>query len=338
MDRHTNATIVFTAPGKVQIQEQDRPAPGPNEVLIRTRQTLISIGTELTILSGEYPPDSYWARYGKFPYYPGYNNIGQIVEIGPGVDNGRLGQRVATYGRHAAYVVCNVEGLRMIPSDVPDEEALFFTFAEIVMNGIRRSRLEWGEAVVMYGLGLLGQMAVQLATVCGARPVFGIDVSDARLRLLPSLCTVIPINGSRDNAAELVKTHTRGRMADVVFEVTGAPALIPQEFGLLRRQGRFVVLSSPRGKTAFDFHDLCNEPSFTIIGAHNTSHPPHASLDYPWTNRRHAELFFDLIADKSLDMKGLISHRGSFGDAARFYEMLSRDRAGAMGIVLNWKV
>ena len=134
----------------------------------------------------------------------------------------------------------------------------------------------------------------------------------------------------------VVEKLTRGRMADVVFEVTGVADLIPKQFETLHKQGRYVVLSSPRGKTTFDFHDLCNAPSYTIIGAHNMSHPPHATLDYPWTMHRHAELFFDLVADGALAIDPLISHREHYTEAPQLYDMLLRDRSAAMGVVLDW--
>jgi threonine dehydrogenase-like Zn-dependent dehydrogenase len=134
----------------------------------------------------------------------------------------------------------------------------------------------------------------------------------------------------------VIEKLTRGRLAEVVFEVTGLPNLIPKQFETLHRQGRYVVLSSPRGKTSFDFHDLCNAPSYTIIGAHNMSHPPLATPDYPWTMHRHAELFFDLVAEGKLAIDPLISHRERYTEAPRLYDMLLRDRSAAMGVVLDW--
>jgi threonine dehydrogenase-like Zn-dependent dehydrogenase len=134
----------------------------------------------------------------------------------------------------------------------------------------------------------------------------------------------------------VVAEATRGRKAEVVFEVTGSPASIPAQVPLLHSLGRLVVLSSPRGSTRFDFHDLCNGPSVSIIGAHNTSHPAHATVHTPWTQHRHAELFFDLVADGKLRMEPLISHRAQFTRAPELYAMLVKDRSSAMGVVLGW--
>ena len=129
---------------------------------------------------------------------------------------------------------------------------------------------------------------------------------------------------------------TRGRKADVAFELTGNGAAIPGEVASLRLQGRLVILSSPRSASEFDFHDLCNAPSITIIGAHNFSHPMHATPDNPWTFARDAELFFDWVAAGEMDMSPLVSHRGSPANAPGLYRMLLRDRTQAMGVVLRW--
>lgn len=332
----SNPTIVFKAPKVVEIEERAKPVPKEGQVLIKTSKTLISTGTELTILNAAYPPGSVWESYGRLPFDPGYDNVGIVIETGSGVDRNLVGRRVGTWGNHARYVACNANELRCADQKITDEEVVFFAIAEIVMNGVRRARLSWGEAVAVYGLGLLGQFTVQFCRLCGARPIVAADVSERRLALLPKTSAVIPVNSGKDDVAAAVKEATRGRMADVVFEVTGMAQLIPREFAALHNQGRFVVLSSPREKTLFDFHDLCNRPSHTIIGAHNWSHPAQGTLDYPWTMLRHSELFFELAAEKEIDTASLITHRAHYSDAPRLYAMLLQDRANAMGVLLDW--
>ena len=334
MDR--NPTIVFVEHEKAVIEDRQVPVPAENELLIRTKCTLISTGTELTILSGKYPEGSHWANYGKLPFLPGYDNVGEVVDVGRNVSADWIGKKVATCANHAKYVTFDCDSTRLIQRDIPDEEAVFLSISDIVMNGVRRSGVVWGDAVAVYGLGLLGQFTVQICRLCGAKPVFGIDVAESRIGCLPKNASITPINPARQDVKSVVETVTRGRMADVVFEVTGDPDLILKEFDVLRRQGKFVVLSSPRGKTLFDFHDLCNAPSYNIIGVHCGSHPSHATLDNPWTNMRHSELFFDLVADGDLAVKPLISHREHFSKAPQMYDMLLRDRSGAMGVVLDW--
>jgi 2-desacetyl-2-hydroxyethyl bacteriochlorophyllide A dehydrogenase len=331
-----NPTIVFKRPGVVTIENRPIPELREGSVLIRTRKTLISTGTELTILKGDFPGDSAWARYGRYPFVPGYDNVGIVVDVGPGVDKNLVGRRVATTREHAMHVCAGQDELRFVPEGVTDEQAAFFTIAEIVMNSVRRADVRLGESVMIYGAGLLGQFAARFCRLCGARPVMVVDISKNRLDMLPSDPAILKLNSGEVDVAEEVSRATRGRMADVVFEVTGDPNLIVSEFRCLRRQGRFVVLSSPRGPTLFDFHDLCNSPSFTIIGTHNSSHPPFETPDNPWTMRRNCELFFDLVSSGEVKVDGLISHRKTYKDAPDVYKMLLEDRTRAMGVILDW--
>lgn len=333
-----NPTIVFQEKGKVVIEDREIPSPGQGQVLIKTLCSLISTGTELTILSGRFPPASFWASYGRFPFVPGYCNVGVIVDVGEGVDEEWIGKKVATYTPHSAFALSPISDVRPITEAVPDEEVAFFTIAEICLNGIRRAKLKLGESVAIYGLGLLGQLTARLAWLAGARPVIGIDVAELRLAKLPRKPGLFPLNPFETQVQERVKELTKGRMMDVVFEVTGNPELIPEELRILRRQGRFVVLSSPYGPTSsFDFHDLCNAPSFTIIGAHNMSHPQYPTLDNPWTQKRHFELFIDLLSNGELDIGNLITHKVFYEDAPQIYQLLLEDRTKALGVIIEWQ-
>ncbi|HKN01910.1 MAG TPA: zinc-binding alcohol dehydrogenase [Candidatus Binataceae bacterium] len=333
----SNPTIVFERPQTVAIHQREKPVPAAAELLIQSRLSLISTGTELTILSGDFPEKSVWAMYGRYPFVAGYSNVGVVADVGAGIDRSWIGKRVATRAPHTAWVSAPMRAAVMIPDEVRDEDAAFFAIAGIVMNAVRRARVAWGESIVVYGLGILGQLAARFAQIAGARKVFGVDVADARLALLPESPSIVPTDARHGEIAPRVRNANRGRLADVVFEVTGDPSLITGEFSALRRQGRFVVLSSPRGPALFDFHDLCNAPSYTIIGAHEMSHPAAETLDNPWTNLRHYELFFDYIAARRLDVAPLLSHRVPYAQAPATYRKLLTDRSSYMGVLIDWR-
>ena len=331
-----NDAVVFDAPRTVTVDDRAVPEPGEGEVLIETRRTLVSTGTELTILAGEEPPGSTWDELASYPFEPGYNNVGVVTEAGGGVDPTLVGTRVATYNPHQEFVVADADHCRPIPDGVTDEEAVFFTIAEIVMNGVRRGRVTWGETVAVYGLGLLGQFAARLCHFAGARPTVGLDIAESRLEYLPDDEGFVGMDPTADDPRGRVESAAGGRLADAVFEVTGNPDVIPSELGVLREQGRFVLLSSPTGATTFDFHELCNSPSYEIIGAHNSSHPPHETPGTPWTQKRHAELYFDLVGEGSIDPAPLVSHAEPARNAPDLYDLLLEDRSRAMGVVLEW--
>jgi len=332
----TNPTVIFPEAGEVTVENRPVPEPEMDEVLVESDRTLISTGTELTVLSGYYPEGSHWDDYGTYPHEPGYCTAGTVVKAGSAVDSVETGQRVALQGSHSRYNVENANVCRPIPDGVTDDEAAFGTIAEIVMNGVRRSRLDWGETAVIYGAGLLGQFATRFCHTAGSRPVVALDLADDRLDYLPDDEGVRTLNPGDDDPESAVRQANHGRLANVVFEVTGNPTVIPQELDVLERRGRLVLLSSPHGETEFDFHDHCNWPSYEIIGAHITSHPETASPDNPWTHQRNAELYFEYLLDRSISVDELVSHREDYTDAPDLYRMLLEDRSQTMGVLLEW--
>ena len=332
-----NPTVVFREPRIVLLEDRDRPRPGPGQVLVRTLRSLISTGTELTILAGEFPPGGHWALYGKFPFTAGYSNVGVIEAAGEGVESGWIGKRVASFSPHAAWVTLPTTECHPVPDGVADEDATLFAIAMIVMNGVRLSGLTWGESVTIFGAGLLGQFAARIALLAGARPVFVVDPAAARLALLPKDPGVIPVNAASADPASVVLDRTGGRRCDAVFEITGNPSLIPKEFDCLKRPlGRFILLSSPRGATEFDFHNLSNAISSVIIGTHLMAHPPIETPQAPWTRARNAALFFEWVKAGTFPAKFLLSHRVPAAKAPEAYAMLLADRSSAMGVVFEW--
>jgi 2-desacetyl-2-hydroxyethyl bacteriochlorophyllide A dehydrogenase len=347
-----NPVIFFPEPKKAVIKNSDVPKPEVGQVLIKTSKTLISIGTEMTAFSGEFPEGSSWEKFFNCPYYPGYNNIGTVVDVGERVDKSYLGKRFATNGTHAAYILGDVDVTEKggnqqkaagqmtcypVPGDVADDYAVFFTIPKIVMNGIRTAKVQWGECAVVYGLGLLGQFAVRFCRQCGAMPVIGVDLSEERLSLLPMDEFVCGVNPAENDVLQIIKDMNHGRSADVVFELTGRVSLLEKELPLLREKGRLILLSSPKEKITFDFQDYCAWNSYRIIGCHNFSHPFYPQADNPWTMVRHVEQFFDLLQKNQIDIERLISLKTSYKNAPEVYSNLLNDRSNFMGIIFDWE-
>lgn len=332
-----NCSVIFTGPCQVEMQDRVCPSPSAGEVLIRTELSLISTGTELTFLKGEYPENSKWSTYIHYPMSSGYSNIGVVEAVGEGVSEELLGKRVASFSGHAQYVTVPAAELRFIHYDIEPEYASFFALAETTINGIRRTGIELGNRAVVYGAGIVGQLAVRLLLAGGCTEIFVVNRSAFRLEILPKSPAVIPICSSKEDPVEFIRKVTRGDMADLVIETTGNADVIPEEFAVLHQQGRLCMLSSPKKKTLIDFHDCCNAVSVNIIGAHTSSQAPAATYDNPWTCGRNSETFFKMIHNGQIDMSGMVTHRASFEQAPEMYKMLLEDRTHAMGVVLDWR-
>jgi len=345
MPQEVNPTVVFPEPGRIVLEERPLPVPGPGEVLIRSRVSLVSPGTELTVLGGTAGGEeenggglgAEWRKLQRYPYVAGYSNVGEVIAAGDGDGEAWLGRRVDSHTPHAAYTVCRIAELRPVPDGVSDEAAALTTLAEVVMNGLRRSQLTWGESVAVVGLGLLGQLAARLARLAGARPVFGVDLAPERLALLPADPAYVPLRGQAGELVEAVRGRHREAGVDLVVEATGNPAALPGQALLLRPQGRLLIVSSPSGPSTFDFHDLCNRTSLTLIGAHYFSHPPQATFHSPWSALRHGELFLDLVAAGDLRVDDLVTHRFPGERALEAYDLLRARRQETLGVVFDWR-
>lgn len=332
-----NKTVVFTSAGEVELQDKEMPKPAAGEVLIETEVSLVSTGTELTFLSGECPENSKWSGYIHYPMTSGYSNVGIVKETGEGVSKEWIGKRVASFSKHAQYVIAKEAELRVIRYDITPEEATFFAIAEVGLNGIRRTKIEIGNRVVVYGAGVIGQLLVRYLLAGGCTEIIVVNRTEKRLEYLPKSLAVIPVSSLQKNVADVVREVTQGEMADIVFETTGNADLIPEEFKVLHQQGKMCILSSPRKATKFDFHDFCNAGSFDIIGAHISSQAERSSFDNPWTCVRNSETFFRMLATGQMEVASLISHRVPYTEAPQVYKSLLKDRTQSMGVVFEWR-
>jgi 2-desacetyl-2-hydroxyethyl bacteriochlorophyllide A dehydrogenase len=333
----SNPTVVFLEPDQVIIEERRIPEPAEGEALVENLYTLISPGTELTLLRGQFPEGSVWQQLARYPIVPGYSSVARVERVGSGVSGQWLGSTVVCRAGHCRFSSVPVESLTAIPKGIVAEQACFHTLALIALNGIRRADLRLGESVVIFGMGPVGHLAALFCGLAGACPIIVVDNSQYRLELLPEDRLLKRINPNRENLQALVEVNTEGRMADVVIEASGDGDLIPIELSVLREQGRFVILSSPRRKTEFDFHDLCCRPSISIIGAHNHSHPPVETLQNPWSKARHLQLLFILLTGGRLDLTHMITHRIPFSQTPEIYRRLLAGEIEHLGILIRWR-
>jgi 2-desacetyl-2-hydroxyethyl bacteriochlorophyllide A dehydrogenase len=328
--------LTLAEPFHLRWDELDVPDPGPGEVLIETRKTLISTGTELTAYMGDFPPDSVWSDYVVYPWRGlGYSNVGRVAALGPGVDELEVGQRVMSNGRHATLNLRPVTGVWPIPDDITDDQAVFLDIGRTVMNGVRLARIAFGESVVIIGAGILGQLATQYLSRSGACPLTVIDLSEWRLEMASAHGATHTLLGGRDGLLADIRRITRARMADVAFEVTGNEVVIPSILQVVRPMGRVILLGSPRHPVMVNFHNEVHTLGLQIIGAHTSTQAEVETGHSPWTRVRNSEVFFDLTKLGWLRLDAMITHRVDWRDAPSAYQMLASDRSRALGVVLE---
>lgn len=331
--------LVAFAPRTLEIEEFDLPdQPEPGQVLAETTCTLVSTGTELANWTGittqRKPLGVDWR---PAPYYPGYSYVGIVRAVGDGVRGVAPGDRISGQARHASAAVMDAERIAVVPPGVTDEQATFATLMTITMNAVRLAKIELGEAVASVGLGLIGNLALQQARLCGALVAAGADPMRER-RDYAQRVGLTALDPSATDFSDRVDSLTNGARFDAVFEATGSPGGFNPALRLAGRHGRVVSLGSTRGIVEqVDLYGDVHLRGLTIIGAHASTHPAAANFADRWTEPANRRVAFRLIADGRVDVRSLISHQAPPDEAQALFTMLADRRAEAMGVVLDWR-
>ena len=328
--------IYFTGPQQVKVIEEDVREPGEDEILIRATRSLISTGTELICYTRDVDPGSHWDKWVQYPFEPGYSHVGTIQAVGAKVRDLAPGMRVATAGSHRQYVTCRGASALPIPDGVSDEDAAWFSLASVVQNGVRRAEHALGDTVVIIGLGMLGQLAVQYTRLSGASEVIVIDLSETRLNVARSHGAKHTLNIPVQVARQEVERLTGGRLADVVYDVTGFAPVFPHALRLARTLGK-VILLGDSGSPAQQHltPDLINQ-GLRVIGAHGMNPPQVATEHAWWTNRNMQQLFFKYLERGQMRVSDLTTRRYPPREAPAAYADLLRDRSQALGTFFDW--
>ncbi len=319
--------VVVTTKNTVELQPYEPTPPGPGELLIRTRATLISPGTERAFYMGL--PNT----PGKYPVYPGYSNIGVVEAIGEGVEGWAVGDRVASATAHAAFVTAAVAKCLPIPDAVSDESATFFNLMAIAMQGVHKAQIDLGEPVVVLGAGLIGLFAARLAQLSGGLPVVSIDRVAQRLELAKQL-EVDETVLADDAQSETLAAHMPTGPA-VVIEATGAPAAVVSAFRMAAVRGRVILLGSSRGLTdGINFYADVHRKGITIIGAHEITRPTAEQWPGWWPQIREQATALDLLARGRVLPEVLIEHRFAWSRFPEAYKLL--ENQNPLGMVIDW--
>jgi len=300
--------------------------PGRGELLVSTRCTLVSPGTERAVLCG-------LPGVGRnFPFPPGYSAVGVVDTVGASLPRFKVGQRVAGRLSHASRGVMSSISLFPVPDGVTDEQASFIELGIITLQGVRRARISPGDRVAVVGQGLIGQMANRLSRLCGAAWVGAI--ANSRNRADSSLG-----NGWADEFIALADGPVlRDIGADVVIEAVGAPGAVLTAMECARDGGTVVLLGSARGLGRdIDVFTAAQRRRITLIGAHISVMPDKDISPTRYTYAEEGRLFLELLRRRRLEVTDLITWRARPSDCNAVYEVLARGGDRHVGILFDWR-
>ncbi|MDT5062184.1 MAG: polar amino acid transport system substrate-binding protein [Acidobacteriota bacterium] len=279
----------------------------------------------------------------------GYSAAGIVIGVGEDVTEFRAGDRVACagagYASHAEVLSVPKNLCVRLPDDVSFDAGAFGTLGAIALQGVRLAEPTLGESVVVIGLGLLGQITVQLLRANGCR-VFGIDLDPSKIELALELGA----DGaavSDENVKRVVLDWSRGRGADAVLITAATPSNQPIELAgeISRLKGRVVAvglvgLDIPRN--LYFKRELSLMVSMSYGPGRYDPEYEERGHDYPlayvrWTENRNIEAFLDLVSEGRMNVERLITHRFSIEEGERAYQLISGEtKEPYLGIILRY--
>jgi predicted dehydrogenase/threonine dehydrogenase-like Zn-dependent dehydrogenase len=358
--------------GETSIVEVPCPAVRPGHLLIRTSRTLISAGTERSLVEfgkagwiekARQQPDKVkqvWAKIRADGLAPtieavlnkleqplplGYCNVGTVIEVGAGVNGFIVGDRVASNGRHAEVVCVPTNLCARVPATVSDEDAAFTVLSSIALQGIRLANPTLGETVAVSGLGLIGLVTVQLLRASGCR-VIGMDFDRAKLELARSFGaeTVDLAAGTDPVQAAMAYTGGRGIDAVLITAATSSSEPVRQAAHMSRKRGRIVLVGvAGLELSRADFYE--KELTFQVSCSYGPGRyePDYEErgFDYPlgfvrWTEQRNFEAVLESMSLGALRVTPLVSHRFAISEAEAAYARISGPEP-SLGVLLEYQ-
>ena len=331
-----NAKVVqFVSQGKAELLDIDFPDPSdiaPDMVYLKTICTLISPGTEFACINGSVSKN-------QFPMTLGYSAVATVMAVGANVTKFAVGDRCLCYhSAHRNYQLMPEHKLvKIVHDSLPSEEAVYCVVGCMGFQGVRRCRPEFGESLMVMGLGLLGQFAVQTAHLSGCFPVIALDYNEKRRQIALGSGADYAFSPGDPELEEKVRAVTDGKGADSVIEVTGNPQAVVQGLKLTARFGRVSLVGCSRTPTEnIDFYNLVHRPGISIIGAHNQARPLDDRRPGVWTMAEDMALLLKYMDAGRLQCRNLHTMTADPADAPGIYDRVYNRDPDMLGVVFDW--
>ena len=358
--------------GETILEEIPAPIVKKGSVLIQSTKSLVSLGTERMLVEfgksnmiskARQQPDkvkqvldkikteglipTLEAVFNKLgePLPLGYCNVGKVIEVGEGVNEFKVGDRVASNGQHAEFVCIPKNLVAHIPDDVSDDEATFTVIGSIGLQGIRLLNPTIGETVVVIGMGLIGLLTAQLLVANGCK-VIGIDIDDEKLKIAQKR-GIIPFNPKNGEVVKFVEEITNEVGCDgvIITASTKSDEVISQAAKMSRKRGRIIlvgVIGLNISRAEFYEKELTFQVSCSYGPGRYDEKYEQKGIDYPlafvrWTEKRNFETILHAISTKIIDVNSLITEIVELENYQSIYNAISNSKAIASILKYNEK-
>jgi predicted dehydrogenase/threonine dehydrogenase-like Zn-dependent dehydrogenase len=363
--------------GTMQLLEVPFPALSKGCMLVRNHYSLISAGTE-----GKTVKDARLSYLGKAksrsdelkkvveaaktygwintykmvmnkleaPASLGYSCAGEVIDVAQDVVEFRIGDFVACGGNtavHAEVVAVPKNLCVKVDASVDLKHACFTTLGAIALQGIRQADLRLGENCVVIGLGLVGQLTLQMLGASGVKTI-GIDIDKNQVQLAKNTIADLALDRGAEGIEKIINEFTDGFGTDAVIITAGTTSHDPVDFAgeLCRKKGKVIIVGAvPTGFKRSDYFkkelDLRMSCSYGP-GRYDLEYEE-KNVDYPigyvrWTENRNMQAFAELLKEKKISLEKLITHTFDFKEAPKAYQVILDKTESFAGIVLKYDV
>ncbi len=279
----------------------------------------------------------------------GYSLVGVVIEVGKDVDNIKIGDIVACggagYANHAEINFIPKNLCAKVPTGVELKEASFATIASVAMQGFRQTQSQIGENVAVIGLGLLGQILVQIIQANGCR-AFGFDISQSKCDLATTNGAYFTQNASKTNFEEEIGGFTNSFGCDSVIITTGTSSNDPIILAgkIARDRAKIVDIGITKMDLPWDLY-YHKELDFKFSRSYGPGrYDPiyeEKGVDYPigfvrWTEQRNMESVLQLLKDGKLNFSKLITHEFDFNNCEKAFTDIKEGKEDYLGVVLKY--
>lgn len=337
--------VTFEGPKVVSVREYEDPPLGQSEVRLKTLYSGISAGTEMTAYRGSNPylakrwePERRLFVEGETSLeYPvegwGYEEVGEVAETGPGVTKVRAGDVVyGTWGHRSTEVVDeDWAAARRLPPGVDPVIGVFSRIGAIALNAVLDADVHVGEYVAVFGQGVPGLIAAQLAGLNGGT-VVAIDGIPKRLELARELGAVHVVDFNEKSPAEEIKRLSEGRGADVSIEISGSYPALHEAIRSTAYNSKVISAGFFQGEgTGLSLGEEFHHNRIHVVCSQISGLSP--ALDHRWSVERLERTVMSLAAEGRISLQPLVTHVFDAEDAHEAFRLL--DRRPAPGEVVQ---
>ncbi|MGI9284783.1 MAG: zinc-binding dehydrogenase, partial [Pseudomonadales bacterium] len=282
--------IVFPQKGEVVLEEFHLPELSSGDIQVRTLYSLMSIGTETTILHQKYAPDSHFGQMFSFPQIQsGVQAVAEVEQVGDKVSEFKPGDRIYMRMAHHSHCVVAAEDCSLIPSGIDLKAACWAGLAKTAFRAAWAARFELGQQLLIIGAGPVGQMAIRWAAASGVETIAVVDLSEHRLTHAKQGGATQLLNRNATECQDEIRAMNSGAGPSVVVDVTGNPVVFTHALAVAAQYGKVILL----GDTGFPSKQCLSSDVMTKGLTIQATHDHHDRDG--WTQRRIDQLFFDLV-------------------------------------------